>query len=327
MALPPVDFKSFMFSDGLIDQQVHNAVDARARTATPVTPPTLGEETDEKGPTFAELVEEVRRLKTRDAQHEQKIIGLKNLWPRFIKDNWNKSCAAVESEVGLNALSDYRTNLCSGGGFRDWAAGVPYGWSATGTATLTKGTTRTGGIAANSSCQIQTAGASGGITKTISIQPGRTDHLGIWLYLQSGSLVLACSSDGTDPFSFSKTFAATEFGAAAWFPLPSPKVQGMPLAFAFPTDATTLTLTITGAVNSAVAVADVQVGPGPIAWPDLWQPAMEDILPDVVEQFGGDVYSSRDNSPGGLAGGDLTGTYPHPQLSASGIIGTQIFGG
>jgi len=319
MALTPPDPKRFMLRDGLIDQQAHRAMDERARAATPINV-SVGDETDEKGTTFAALVEEVRRLKQRDAQHEQKIIGLKNLWPRFIKDNWNKSCAAVEKELGFHILGDPLENYFQNGGFKDWNAGVtlPDEMTATGTATLSRVTRRTGARLENYACRITTAGATGGFSQAIAaIQFGHAFTMGFWVYLAGANdtltVSIATAGAAGDNLAASYLIDAAVHGSGAWFFVPSNKIAGLNMSFFPPADATSCTVTFTAGLNSTVDISDVQVVIGPECNPNIWAPHPADFS-DALPQ---DLATT--DSPT-FAAATLTGTTP---LSFSGSNGTN----
>lgn len=309
MALTLPEPFHFLPKDQIVELQLDNAVDLYARMSR--QPQALN----------SPLPVEVLALKGRMKLIEGYAVGLRNFWrdvwiPRY----WNPSCDRLETEIGFPLLSDYRENIVTGGGFAAWNAGttLPLGWTATGTATLSQVAARTGAMSGNFACQLLGQPGSGGITKTFSVQPGALLHVAFWVNLSGGVLTVAISSDGTGPVADSFTLDATVLGANDWFSLPSPHIEGMTLLIETPADATTLTLAFTVAANAQAAVADVQVGPGPVSMPDLWQPAAAD-LPGVIGSFnvpgkltvGGIIDSTGEEftpvamNPGGVAANTL----------------------
>lgn len=316
--LTPPDPKRFMLVNQIAELQTHNAVDAYARQATPVKPPLIGSESETQGPTFADVVEELRRLKQRDAEHEAKILGLRNMWPDFYRTYHNPNCLAVEKELGFHIIGDPLQNYVHNGGFKDWNAGVtlPDDWTATGTATLSRQTRRTGARLENFSCRIATAGATGGFSQAIAgIQFGNIFTLGFWVNLAAANDTLAVdivTAGASTNLAASYLIDAAVHGAGGWFFVPGPKIKGMNNSFLVPADATSCTVTFTAGLNSTVDISDVQVVIGPQCDPNVWAPHPQD--------FGGVPQGLGTGDSPTFAAATLTGTTP---ISIPGTNGTS----
>lgn len=277
MSLTPKDGKKFInLQNQIADTQLDNAVDKYAKEAM---------KKQEAQMSLPELQKRVQEL-------EAKLSGHRNYWKNvFYPRYWNPALDRIEEAVGDHILGDPLENYVVGGGFKDWNVGVtlPDGWTATGTATLSRVTRRTGARLENYACRITTAGATGGISQALAgIQMGNSFTLGFWLSIPSGDSVTVdittAGSSGTN-LAYSYTFTATQMGAGAWFALPSAKFEGWNGCFEPPADATSCTITFTAGQNSAIDVSDVQVVIGPVCDPNVWAPHpgdFGDTLPQAL---------------------------------------------
>lgn len=295
MALTTPDPPDFLnVKNTIFDLQLHNAVDAYAHESVGVRPTKLGDESlpedvpndSVKLPSYNALCEEVRRLKNNDLRQDAKILGLKNYWSYFYQKHWNPMCDRTVQFVGFEHLSDPKANLLNGGGFRTWDAGLttPDGWTVESGVTVSRQSARTGAMSANYSARVLASGTKAGITQSITnFQPGRIHTLSFYLNLEQTTpstqqvYVELTSTGASTNLALSYVFVGDTYGASAWFGVPGAKIQGMPMSFEVPSDATGLTLAFRTEQNGQFRVSDVALRLGPQVNADLWAPGYGDI--------------------------------------------------
>lgn len=177
----------------------------------------------------------------------------------------------IVHEYSMERFSSPKANQARGGGFASWTSGVPDGWTAWGTATLSQQTVRPGGMSTNSSCRVVVGAATtGGIQQNFRFQAGRLQRLSLWVKLTTAAATIELTSDGTNPVAMARTFAVADYGAG-WIPIPGPLIDEF--AAEVPSDATYVTCKLGGAADSQCEFCEVQWGYGIRRDADLWQPS------------------------------------------------------
>ena len=282
--LTPPDPPNFLpFQKWNMDLQAHNAVDVHAEQATPLRIK-VGDESHDEPTTYQSLVEEVRKLKRGQVNHENKIDGLKNLLSKyFIDKHWNPALSAIVENVGYDRLSTPRPNGIINGGFQSWnvALTTPNGWTVTGAGgNVSRVTARTGAFQNEYGCRIQTAGASVSIARSdIRFQPGSIHSLAGWVKIAAAitvTITVTTNSATDTPQVLSLTGGLSGVGAADWFHFP--RIGSYQLVFTPNSDATTMTLTLQVSANAGDATfSSFSLGPGPMRDADLFYPTPEDL--------------------------------------------------
>src|SRR5688500_5044012 len=217
MPLTPADVAQWWPKDGLARDQVYNRVDAGADAYA------------KRDRRLDNLTVEQRLvlLEQSRAREVQRVDGLRDFWPWFVKTFWNRAGERTENEIGQHVLSDPVANYAKNGNFPNWngAASLPDNWTQTGTVTLSRQTRRTGARSDGFACRLTTAGATGGIEQTITgIQLGNIHTLGFWVYFggSDDTLTVAITTSGAATnLSASYSLSAATVGASAWLPLPT----------------------------------------------------------------------------------------------------------
>jgi hypothetical protein len=275
----PAEIRRFLIKNQNADLQAENAIE---KTADASTPRHIGVGDEGRGPggqvklcSHAALVEEVRRLKLDVTRANLRTFGLRDLRREDNRQILNPNWDMIEDAIGADRLSTTRVNLVRNSNFSAFTGAVPDNWTAVGTSTNTQVAVRTGGNSANFSCRIVTAGATGGIYQRVPIQPDRMSTLAFWIFIASGTGNLTVTTDGASPFTQSFAFSESTYGASSWIAVPWP-LKTDTMTFIPPADATYLEIKFEGSTNSDFRISDVQLGPGIMRDPELWEVDAQD---------------------------------------------------
>lgn len=196
-----------------------------------------------------------------------------------LQEQINQIAWETEAKIGGQKKAGTRHNLALNTGFRVVTAGVPDGWTSAGAGvTFSQQAVRPGGDTRNYSARIAAgAGAAGTLTQTVPVFPGQRMSMAVWVKVTTGSGYISLSTNGTNPHTNKVKFSSTD-GTGGFIALPSLKLTAPMVEI--PTDATTVTITLSADISSTIDFCEVQYGHGTQRVPHLWVDSTGDALPN-----------------------------------------------